>query len=143
MFGLFFSTLCSCGINTKEWPTIQINFSKDEISSSVIYYERKKDNYIDSVEDTLILGNKEQIEDIICTISNCKYNEKIETKLDDNNYVSKLFVTFNFEDNHNGNFVVKFFEYGINDCKVLFDNGEIHFVTADISYIYEYFKGEG
>ena len=132
-----FSLLASCGVNTKDWPRIEFEFEPHDLVSLTVCFQRKPNNYADKLEDTMVFNDIELIDKVIETVTGIPYKKSIDSKIDEEKYMTKLVMDFDFADESIENKSLKFYEYGISNAKVVFTNGEIHFLPANIGGLYE------
>lgn len=122
--------LCSCGVNTKDWPKISFPFSICEIDSILFQYSTKENEI-----DTFLLKDTQKISNVYNSITYYPYKETLEKSLKEKKILSDLRLSFFLKYDNNNEYKMRFIEYGISDSLVIFNN-EIHYLPGCISYIY-------
>ena len=132
-----FSLLASCGVNTKDWPRIEFEFEPHDLVSLTVCFKRKPNRYADYLEDTIVFNDEKSIGGVMELISGIPYKKEVVDDIEEENYATKLVMDFDFADESIENKSLKFYEYGISNAKVVFTNGDIHFLLANIEGLYE------
>lgn len=139
MMSFLFMLLCSCGGQMDGWPTFDLNLdigSCDEVSLEFnrLPYGRNDTEYHFSGTS----ADKQTIIDIYNAVNGLPYSEKIYKTIDTENYYENVIIKFK---DGEGEYVFKFYSYGVTNGYFVFDNGEIHRYYGDfISGTYEKFK---
>lgn len=135
------SFLSACGVNTKTWPHITFSFSVDDVLEVTVFYERNANKYLDYIKDTITINKKDAIESVLDTIKAYPYKEAEEKDADETNYCSMIKVKIAyFENSEEKNENIRFYEYGVSNCKVILNDGTVHNLPGDISTIYNIAK---
>lgn len=136
------NVLASCGGDTKDWPRITFDFEPESVETLSIYYERLENDYEYFLEDTLLLSDLENISEAMEIMSAYPYRAKCEKNYNEKDYCSRVIADFTFLDDSINNQRIQYYSYGISNGKVIFNNGEIHFIPGRIDAIYEEMKGQ-
>lgn len=132
--------LTSCGVNTKDWPKIELGFESENVFSANICYERSKNDYVDYLNEETLLKTTDDISELIEIIECFPIKREIEKNVNTTSYAVKIEITFVFNETYKNDVEkIFFFEYGISDSKVVLNNGEIHYLPGRIDIIYENF----
>ncbi len=134
LFSLTF-TLTSCGTNTMGWPTIDFPFSSNQISSITMNYVHKEKN--EDLFDTIVITEPSQIKEVYSFIHVFPYKEKIEKTIETEKYHIKLSFDFKLINYESSFYHLIYYEYRIADGKIIFDNGEVHWLPGNFAIIYE------
>ncbi|MFA5442907.1 MAG: hypothetical protein WCX85_04380 [Bacilli bacterium] len=131
--------LSSCGVNTKDWPHIELDFATSDISLATFSFQQNANDIIDYVEDYLVFSDETDFDKLISIIKAYPIKKERESAIETANFMQRIIVDFIFEDT----FVKKteriaFYGYGIAKGKVMLDNGDIHFVPGDIGAFYKH-----
>ena len=132
----------SCGVNTKNWPRFSFDFTSVDVEQISLYIAKKGNENIPISTDKWIVRESSQINKAIEFLIGIPYRENLEDKADVDDYIVKLEIVFSFYEYTMKDYEIVFFEYGVADCKVIFNNGDIHFLVADIEGIFSEIKGE-
>lgn len=139
VFSLILVTLLlsSCGQNTKDWPRTAFSFTYEDVIETNLYFHQKSNDYVKEMDDSRISSDVLFSKRVIESITALPYKEKKEKAVDTKNYSLLLSIQFTYlNDNVEEIESVKFYEYGISDGKVVFNNGDIHFFPGTVRGIY-------
>lgn len=132
--------LASCGINTIDWPKIELDFESENVSLANICYARNKNDYVDYLNDEIILKTSDEISELIKIIECFPIKKEAEKNVNTTSYAVKIDITFIFNETYKNNVEkIIFFGYGISDSKIVLNNGDIHYLPGRIDIIYENF----
>lgn len=132
-------SLSSCGYNTKDWPRISFSFTADDVIETRMYFHQKANSYVEEIKDSRVSEEKEFAERAIGTLSGYPYKEKATKSIDTKNYALMLDLQFTYlSDNIETIEKITLYEYGISDGKVVFNNGEIHFLPGTVYAAYSW-----
>lgn len=136
---LFF--VSSCGYNTKNWPRISFEFESKDVEKITISFIKNSDK-IEEKNNNQIIVEKENINKTIECLVGIPYKDDLETQINRDEYLLKLDITFSFKLSSLDDYKIVFYEYGVSNSKVVFNNGDVHFLIADIEGIFFEIKGE-
>lgn len=126
-------SLSSCGYNTKDWPRTSFSFTADDVIETRMYFHQKANSYVEEIKDSRVSEEKEFAERVIGTLGAYPYKEKATKRIDTKNYALMLDIQFTYlNDNIETIEKITLYEYGISDGKVVFNNGEIHFIPGTV-----------
>ena len=130
-------SLSSCGGNTMDWPRISFSFTADDVIETRMYFHQKANSYVEEIKDSRVSEEKEFAERAIGALSGYPYKEKATKSIDTKNYALMLDLQFTYlSDNIETIEKITLYEYGISDGKVVFNNGEIHFLPGTVYAAY-------
>lgn len=123
----------------KGWPTFDLNLDIENYDEVCLEYTMLPYGRSDKEEHfSGTTADKQIIRDIYNAVNNRLYSEKIYESIDTKNYSENVTVTFR---DGEGEYVFKFYGYGVTNGYFVFDNGEIHRYYGDfVSGTYEEFK---
>ena len=132
-------SLSSCGYNTMDWPRISFSFTADDVIETRMYFHQKANSYVEEIKDSRVSEEKEFAERAIGALSGYPYKEKATKSIDTKNYALMLDLQFTYlSDNIETIEKITLYEYGISDGKVVFNNGEIHFLPGTVYAAYSW-----
>ena len=132
-------SLSSCGGNTKDWPRISFSFTADDVIETRMYFHQKANSYVEEIKDSRVSEEKEFAERAIGALSGYPYKEKATKSIDTKNYALMLDLQFTYlSDSIETIEKITLYEYGISDGKVVFNNGEIHFLPGTVYAAYSW-----
>ncbi len=132
-------SLSSCGYNAKDWPRISFSFTADDVIETRMYFHQKANSYVEEIKDSRVSEEKEFAERAIGALSGYPYKEKATKSIDTKNYALMLDLQFTYlSDNIETIEKITLYEYGISDGKVVFNNGEIHFLPGTVYAAYSW-----
>lgn len=126
--------LTSCGRDTMNWPTINLNLGDNVLESLEIkyFYKINGKNPIYE-EETKITYNENSIKQNIMNVEGFPYKEKLEKAPTKDNFLFKIIVSIKGKNT----FVeVIFINYGVSKGYVSFNENEWHFLPGDFSGLY-------
>lgn len=129
----FILFLTGCGVNTLNWPTINFSFSSNEITSIAMNFVSKEKGYF---SDEIVIVESEKISGIFETIDGIPIKEEKENSIETNNYLIRLSIDFHLNDAKSTLYRLVYYEYGIADGKIMFDNGDVHWLPGNLSLLY-------
>lgn len=129
-------TITSCGGDTRGWPTIDFPFSSDQVNSITMNYVNK-DKADEVFTDTIVITEQSQIQEIYSTICGIPYKEQVEKTIESKKYYRKLCFDFQLINFESSFYRLIYYEYGITNGKVMFDNGEVHWLPGNVVWVYE------
>ena len=135
VFSLILVTLLlsSCGQNTKDWPRISFSFTADDVIETRMYFHQRANKYAEEMEDSRVSEEKEFAERAISTLSAYPYKEKATKRIDTKNYFLMLDIQFTyFDDSVEKIEKITFYEYDVSDGKVVFNDGDIHYIPGSV-----------
>ncbi len=138
------SMLCtSCGIDTRNWPTIQLNFNVDSVESISFDYTQNANKYREAIQDSFVLESKDSINEIVERFLDHKYKAIEEKNFDSSKFSCRAILDFNVQEEEQiKSYRYSLYELGIEDCRVIFPNGEVHFTCWDLASFYKSFKNK-
>ena len=136
------SLLCtSCGIDTRNWPTIELDFDVNNVETIVFDYTQNANKYREAIQDNFVIENEELIKGIIERFLDHKYKTKVEKNFDDSKFSCRAILDFNVQEQEQIKaYRYSLYELGIENCRVVFPNGEVHFTSWDLSALYNFAK---
>ena len=130
-------SLSSCGGNTKDWPRTSFTFTYEMVIETKLYFHQKANNYVKEIYDSRESSDALFSKRVIESITALPYKEKKEKTVDAKNYSLLLSIQFTYlNDNVEEIENIIFYEYGISNGKVVFNNGDIHFFPGTVRGIY-------
>ena len=127
--------LSSCGDNTEGWPRISLPFESKNVYKVNVFHE--KENVITSFDTT-----DENNLDLLCDSVQFLYKEKKESEKNLNKYHVKIEFTYFLKNESIDQYKLSFYNKGISNGYVVFNNEEIHFFPGDIETYYNYWIKE-
>ena len=129
--------LSSCGQNTKDWPRTSFTFTYEMVIETKLYFHQKANNYVKEIYDSRESSDALFSKRVIESITALPYKEKKEKTVDAKNYSLLLSIQFTYlNDNVEEIENIIFYEYGISNGKVVFNNGDIHYFPGTVRVIY-------
>ena len=125
--------LTGCGADTSDWPTIDLAFTSDEVVSITMNFISKEEGYF---TDEIEINEPWQIREIYETIDNMPIKEKKENSIETKNYFIRLSVNFYLNDIEFSSYQLVYYEYGIANGKIMFDDGSVHWLPGNFSLLY-------
>lgn len=95
--------LASCGVNTKDWPKIELDFESENVSLANICYERNKNDYVDYLNDEINLKTSGDILELIEIIECFPIKKETEKNVNTTSYAVKIDITFVFNEAYKNN----------------------------------------
>lgn len=126
-------SLTSCGVNTLNWPTIELPFLSSDINSITLDFESRENG---SFFDKIIVTDSEQSLSIYENIDGFPIKEEKETSIETNKYFIRLSVDFYLRETDMPFYRLVYYEYGIADGKIMLDDGAVHWLPGNFSLIY-------
>ncbi len=143
---LFFTAFClpfllsSCGVNTKGWPNIELDFKNENVISANVCYQRNKDDYAEYLDGKILLTSAEDISSLLQIIECFPIKEEKESSINTSIFATKIIIDFLLDDSFENKYErLAFYEYGIGNSKVMLNNGDVHYLPGRIDIIYESF----
>ncbi|MEG0978296.1 MAG: hypothetical protein RSE56_03565 [Bacilli bacterium] len=125
--------LTGCGVNTLNWPTIDLTFASNEIISITMNFICKdKENFTDKIE----ISEPKQMLEIYETIVNIPIKENEENSIETKNYYIRLSINFHLNDTKFSSYQLVYYEYNIADGKIMLDDGRVHWLPGNFSSLY-------
>lgn len=122
--------LYSCGEDTRDWPRISLPFERENIYKVQVLHEK---NNVEEVFDTTKREDLDELYEV-----GFVYKEKTESKNNLEKYYIKLEFTYYLKDYSIDQYKLTFYNKGITNGYVSFNDEEIHFFPADIESFYIY-----
>jgi hypothetical protein len=125
--------LAGCGVDTSNWPTINLPFASNEIVSITMNFVSKENGYF---TNEIGINEPERILEIYDTIVNMPIKENEENSIETKNYFIRLSVNFHLNEMDFSSYQLVYYEYGIANGKIMFDNGSVHWLPGNFSLLY-------
>ena len=123
--------LSSCGGNTEGWPQISLPFERENLYKVNVFHE--KENVITSFDTT-----DENDFDFLYVLIGFPYKEKIESEKKLNKYHIKIVFTYFLKNESIDQYKLSFYNKGISNGYVVFNDEEIHFLPGDVESFYNH-----
>ena len=135
--------LAACGGDMKGWPRLELGLELESFDEVLLEYHHiskhsdrmpldADENYCGTSSDPALISEVYQ------QINGLPYSEKTYSKIDMEDYWSKVVVTF-WKDGKAG-YTFSYYEYAIKNGYFVLDDGEIHKHLGNFAHIYEMFK---
>ncbi|MEG1739636.1 MAG: hypothetical protein RRZ92_04245 [Bacilli bacterium] len=125
--------LTGCGVNTLNWPIIDLTFASNEIVSITMNFICKdKENFTDKIE----ISEPKQMLEIYEAIVNIPIKENEENSIETKNYYIRLSIIFHLNDTKFSSYQLVYYEYNIADGKIMLDDGRVHWLPGNFLSLY-------
>lgn len=126
--------LISCGINTKDWPRIDLKLDDASLKSIEIeHFERNNKTGVIDEKNVKRTNKPDSIKQNIENIESLPYKENFEEVPTSKDYIFKTIISIEGEDVFSK---ITLINYGVSNGFVSFKEREWHFLPGDFSGLY-------
>lgn len=132
--------LLSCGVNTRDWPRIDLPFNESDLYKATIDYEMRavgkntetKVDYIEILSENALL-------ELYYKIESFPYKKEKGKKINTIDYFVKIQIVLFYNDVEEAKeYIITFYSYGVTKGYIVLENGDIYYIPGDFAtVIYE------